>query len=218
MQRFQHLEPRLRDFFSRVQEQLSPRYVHNYTSLADTPYVVDPNEGTSSGSYGTVRKVNHKESGEPLAMKTFREVFYPKQMKKILREIGILEGCNHKNIVRFVQAFRTDDEDDQPVHFVMAPWAPYTLSRFLHTPDVKRKARCPWFQENSSESNRCIYQIMYGLADAVDYLHKHHIKHKDLKPDNILLYQEKSQHPTAFISLQSSMRRKRAPSNQMFGS
>ncbi|KKP04779.1 serine/threonine protein kinase [Trichoderma harzianum] len=200
VQRFQHLEPRLRDFFSRVQEQLNPRYVHNYTSLADTPYVVDPNEGTSSGSYGTVRKVNHKESGEPFAMKTFREVFYPKQMKKILREIGILEGCNHKNIVRFVQAFRTDDEDDQPVHFVMAPWAPYTLSLFLHSPDVKRKARCPWFQQNSSESNRCIYQIMYGLADAVDYLHKHHIKHKDLKPDNILLYQEKSHHPTALIT------------------
>lgn len=156
-------------------------------------------EGASSGSYGTVQKVNHKGSGEPLAMKTVHRVFSNKEMKKILREIGILEVCNHKNIVRFVQAFRTDD-DDQSVRFVMAPWAPYTLSRFLHNHDVKRKARCPWFQPNSSESNRCIYRIMYGLADAVDYLHKHHIKHKDLKPDNILLYQEESHYPAALIT------------------
>ncbi|UKZ72598.1 hypothetical protein TrVFT333_000231 [Trichoderma virens FT-333] len=199
VQRFQRLGPRLQDFFSRALDQISPRYVHSYQSLADTPYVLDPMEEVFAGSYGTVQKVNHKRGGEPLAMKTFHGVFSNKQMKKILTEIGILEVCNHKNIVRLVQAFRTDD-NDHSIRFVMAPWAPYTLLRFLHSPDVKRKARCPWFQLNSPQSSCCLYRIMYELADAVYYLHSHGIKHKDLKPDNILLYQEASDYPTALIT------------------
>jgi len=31
---------------------------------------------------------------------------------------------------------------------------------------------------------------MYELADAVTYLHANQIKHKDIKPENILLYRE----------------------------
>ncbi|KAL7941737.1 kinase-like protein [Trichoderma barbatum] len=199
VQRFRRLEPRLQDFLSRVHEQFSPRYVHKYESLADAPYVLDPTGEVFSGSYGTVQKVSHKRCGDPLAMKTFHGVYSVKQVKKILKEIGILEVCSHKNIVRFVHAFRTDD-DDQSIRFVMAPWAPYTLLRFLYSPDVKRKARCPWFQLNSTQSSRCIYRIMYELADAVAYLHGHGIKHKDLKPDNILLHQEESEYPTALIT------------------
>ncbi|RFU79254.1 serine threonine kinase [Trichoderma arundinaceum] len=199
VQRFQHLEPRLTDFLSRATKHFSPRYVHNYKSLADTPYVVDAAGDVFSGSYGAVQKVNHKRSGESLAMKTFHGVYTNKQVKKILREVGILEVCNHKNIVRFVQAFRTDD-NDQSIRVVMAPWAPYTLLGFLHSPDVKRKARCPWFQPNSPQSNRYIYRMMYELADAVEYLHNHEIKHKDLKPENILIHREASDRPTALIT------------------
>ncbi|UKZ46003.1 hypothetical protein TrVGV298_000200 [Trichoderma virens] len=178
----------------------APRYLHNYKSLADTQYTLDPAGEVFTGSFGIVQKVNNKRSGKPLAMKTFNQVFSEKQVKKILREIGILEVCSHKNIVRFVEAFRTDD-DDQSIRLVMHPWAPYTLLRFLHSSDGKRKARCPWFQQSSSQSSCCmIYRIMYQLADAVDYLHGHAIKHKDLKPDNILLYKEASDYPTALIT------------------
>lgn len=131
----------------------------------------------------------HKRTGEALAIKTFSKVFNDKTTSKILREAGILEVCNHKNIVRLVETFRTKD-DWQSVHLVIAPWAPCTLHDFVNMPEWVRAAKCPWFQAASPLSDLCIYRIMYELADAVSYLHLNEIKHKDLKPDNILLYHE----------------------------
>ncbi|TFA98821.1 Cell division control protein [Trichoderma ghanense] len=199
VKQFQQLEPRLLAFFTRANELSNPRYLHNYQSIAETPFVLDTAGEAYSGSYGTVQKVVHKRTGELLAMKTFRNVFSNKQRDAILREIGILEVCAHRNIVRFVEAFSTED-DDQVIRLVMSPWAPYTLFRFLNCSDVKRKTSCPWFQPDPAQSSRHIYRIMYELADAVAYLHGHGIKHKDIKPDNILLYQEASEFPTAFIT------------------
>lgn len=143
------------------------------------------------GSFGTVQKVCRKRSGEALAMKTFRNIFSDETGRKILREVGVLEVCFHKNIVRLVEAFKVD-EDEHCIRLVMSPWAPYTLTTFLHASEATRKKRCTWFAVGSVESDRTILRIMYELADAVDYLHERSIKHKDLKPDNILLYRETS--------------------------
>ncbi|PTB69327.1 kinase-like protein [Trichoderma citrinoviride] len=198
--RFQQQEPKISDLLHGASKLVSPRHVHSYESIAETPYyVLDPAGEAYSGSYGTVQKVVHKHTGEHLAMKTFHSVFSNKQRKKILREIGILEVCDHQNIVRFIQAFSTED-DDQAIRLVMSPWAPYTLLRFLHSSDVKRKNRCPWFQPDSAPSSCHIYRIMYELADAVGWLHGHGIKHKDIKPENILLHQEASEFPTALVT------------------
>ncbi|OTA07782.1 hypothetical protein A9Z42_0086980 [Trichoderma parareesei] len=197
--RFQQLEPRILELFTSTDELFRPRHVQKYQSIAEAPYILDTTGEAYAGSYGTVQKVVHKRTGEPLAMKTFQNIFSKKQRKQILREIGILEVCNHRNIVCFIHAFSTED-DDQAIRVVMSPWAPYTLLRFLSSFDNKRKACCPWFQPDAAQSNRHIYRIMYELADAVDFLHGHRIKHKDIKPDNILLYQEASESPTALIT------------------
>lgn len=146
-----------------------------------------------------VQRVNHKGSGEALAMKTFQNVFSEKDMKEILRGLRVLEVCDHKNIVQLVEAFRLQD-DDPSMHLVMAPWAPCTLSTFLRMSKEQRKARCPWFKPGAPESDRCIYRIMSGLADGVGYLHSLPIKHKDLKPDNILLYREGGDDVTPLIT------------------
>lgn len=152
-----------------------------------------------SGSYGTVQKVNLKHRAEPLAMKTFHNVFKGNATRKVLREIGVLEVCHHRNIVRLVEAFKVEEEE-HCIRLVIRPWAPYTLTNFLHATDSRRKMRCPWFEPRSSKSDSCIRRIMYELADAVGYLHGRSIKHKDLKPDNILLHREEGDRVTPLIT------------------
>ncbi|KAF9773788.1 hypothetical protein IL306_008357, partial [Fusarium sp. DS 682] len=91
-----------------------------------------------------------------------------------------------------LEAFTVQGEDgDEVIKLILRPWAPYTLEKFLTATDEARKTRCPWFKPHSPQSDLCIYRIMQQLACAVQYLHqkKKPIKHKDIKPDNILLYQ-----------------------------
>lgn len=121
-------------------------------------------------------------------MKTFTHVFSERDKSKVLRELGVLEICHHKNIVELVDALSLDE--DQSIRLVISPWAPCSLSLFLRMWDLKREKTCPWFVPGKPESIRCVYRIMYELADGVAYFHERSIKHKDIKPDNILLYNE----------------------------
>lgn len=90
--------------------------------------------------------------------------------------------------------------EPQTIHIVMTPWAPYTMLDFLLNYDTNRKKKCPWFEPNVPESDVCIFRIMYEMADAVDYLHRLSIKHKDIKPENILLYREGTTRVTPIVT------------------
>ncbi|KAK4033382.1 Serine/threonine-protein kinase H1 [Parachaetomium inaequale] len=197
---FSTSRPKIIDFLTRTTEQFKPRHVYAYRALTDTPYVIDAAAEAFSGSFGTVQKVNHRTTGESFAMKIFRvrNAFLEKDRRNILRELGILEVCCHKNIVELVEAFSLDN--GRSIRLVMAPWAPCTLATFLHESDSERAGRCPWFDPGAAESDHCVFRIMFELADAVSHLHDKMIKHKDLKPDNILLYQEGSRHVTPLIT------------------
>ncbi|KAH7254111.1 kinase-like domain-containing protein [Fusarium redolens] len=158
---------------------LEPRYVHTYNKTEDVPYEQKAFEPIAKGSFGAVVRVEHKNTSEELAMKTF----FCNDRSKILQEIGVLEVCNHPNIVKLVEAFTVanDDryeEDNGVIHLILRPWAPYTLEDFLN-PGAPR-------------SDLCIYRIMKKLAQAVAYMHGRSIKHKDIKPDNILLHEPNS--------------------------
>ena len=168
--------------------QFSPRYIHPYAAAADVPYKVDPSADPSTGAFGTVQKVAHRQLGPSFAQKTFQNIFSSADRNKILREIGVLELCHHRNIVEFVEAYQVNDQPDR-IHLVMYPWAPFTLLQFLRSPE-NRRTRCPWARVNCAESRACIYRMMHGLADAVGHLHGMSITHKDIKPDNILLHHE----------------------------
>lgn len=166
--------------------------------MEDASYKHDFSSSISKGSFALVQKVKHKRTGELLAMKTF---FETSDRAQILREIGILEVCDHPNILKLVEAFTvaTEDEDDK-INIVVRPWAPFTLQKFLESSEKKRRAQCPWFQAGSPQSDMCIYRIMQQLAEAVAYLHRRSIKHKDIKPDNILLHEPEAIPPRAIVA------------------
>ncbi|RTE75161.1 hypothetical protein BHE90_010420, partial [Fusarium euwallaceae] len=177
--------------------RLHPRYVQTYQTMKDTRYDQSSGSTISTGSFASVRMVKHTDTQEKLALKTFIKT---SDRAQILYEIGILQVCDHPNILKLVEAFSmpTEDEDEdegETIQIIMSPWAPFTLQKFLESPN-----RCPWFQPGSPQSQMCVYKIMQQLTDAVVYLHRRSIKHKDIKPDNILLHKPKSSPPHAIIA------------------
>jgi serine/threonine protein kinase len=89
---------------------------------------------------------------------------------------------------------------DQKIHLVTTPWAPFTLMNFLQRDGAVRRAECPWFEPRSSDSNHIILRIMFELSDGICYLPRKSVKHKDIKPDNILLHLESSRNVRPIIT------------------
>lgn len=185
-------------FFSEIDSRHNPRYVQAYQNMEDTPYDQSFASTISNGSYASVRKVKYNRTKEDLAMKTFSK---RSRRAQILYEIGILEVCDHPNILKLVEAISVPTEDgDDMISIILRPWAPFTLHDFLDSPDDKRRDKCPWFQLGSPQSDLCIYRIMQQLAEAVAHLHRLSIKHKDIKPGNLLLHKPASSPPHAIVA------------------
>ena len=66
------------------------------------------NLGTiGEGTYGVVLKCRHKETGQIVAIKKFKESDEDEQVRKTaLREVRILKQLKHDNIVNLIEVFR----------------------------------------------------------------------------------------------------------------
>ena len=66
------------------------------------------NLGTiGEGTYGVVLKCRHKETGQIVAIKKFKESDEDEQVRKTaLREVRILKQLKHENIVNLIEVFR----------------------------------------------------------------------------------------------------------------
>lgn len=123
-----------------------------------------------SGSFGTVYQASRK--GETLAIK---KVFQDRRYKN--RELQVMQGLHHPNIVELKNAFYTETSSSsssggQYLHLVM-DYLPDTLYRLL-----KQHARQPL-----STVRTYIAQLFSGLA----YVHSKGIAHRDIKPHNLLI-------------------------------
>lgn len=84
-----------------------------------------------------------------------------------LREIAILIRCNHPNIVSIIDMVREND------YYMVLPLARDSLGNIIQDLDIDEKINAT-------------YQILSGMA----YLHGRRILHRDIKPDNILIFYE----------------------------
>lgn len=182
-----------------IRAYFSPRYIHSYTSRRHCPYVVDATAPASRGGFGTVRKVRHTLLNPSFAEKSIQNIFSKAERDDIMREIGVLEVCHHRNIVQFIDAFEIEEEPDA-IYIILYPWAPFTLQQFLHGQDNTRRNKCPWFNIDNHESDLIIFRVMNEMAQAVTYLHHLSIKHKDIKPENILLQHAETDQVTPLLT------------------
>jgi serine/threonine protein kinase len=112
-----------------------------------------------------------KDTGECVTIKTIKKNEDTKKEEELVHyEIEILKFCQHKNIVQLIDYFETLEE----IIIVLKYIKGNTLGNFL-----KEKN----FNLNEMEVANIIYQIAQGL----EYLQKFGIVHRDIKPDNIMI-------------------------------
>ncbi|XP_033851762.3 serine/threonine-protein kinase 36-like isoform X1 [Acipenser ruthenus] len=126
-------------------------------------------EVVGEGSFGRVYKGRRKFSGQVVALKFIPKVGRSeKELRSLKREIEIMRGLMHPNIVLLLDSFETDREV-----VVVTEYAEGELFQILED------------DGNLPESR--VREIACQLVSALYYLHSHRILHRDMKPQNILL-------------------------------
>ena len=131
-------------------------------------------ETIGEGAFAKVKLARHIQTGEKVAIKIInKEEIYNFDIKKIKKEINILQRLKHKNIIQLYEIMETHKN----LYIIME----YCEGKELFEYIVKRK--------HLTEREACRY--FQQIINGVEYLHLSNITHRDLKPENLLLDNKK---------------------------
>ncbi|OAL03473.1 kinase-like protein [Phaeosphaeriaceae sp. SRC1lsM3a] len=172
---------------SEVQDDgLPPKLPNDFIwSLTGTKHVDYPANQHFEGETATVGRSGHLGSGgfgsvDVVVCK--RRILARKQMHstrvdaETRREARILEGIIHRHVIQLVGSYTQRNR----FYLLLHPVAECNLKEFMQTPENERDL--PW-DHNLKSAFGC-------LAGAVAFLHstKIAVKHKDIKPTNVLMF------------------------------
>ncbi|XP_073312075.1 serine/threonine-protein kinase GRIK2-like [Primulina huaijiensis] len=131
------------------------------------------------GSYGKVVLYRSYIDGKNYAIKSFHKSYLLKirvtpsetAMSDVLREVLIMKGLSHPNIVNLIEVI----DDPTTDHFFMV--LEYVEGKWVF--DGTGPACC--LEENTAR------KYLRGVVSGLMYLHAHNIVHGDIKPDNLLI-------------------------------
>uniref|UniRef100_A0A2I2YYG5 Serine/threonine-protein kinase 36 n=1 Tax=Gorilla gorilla gorilla TaxID=9595 RepID=A0A2I2YYG5_GORGO len=125
-------------------------------------------EMIGEGSFGRVYKGRRKYSAQVVALKFIPKLGRSeKELRNLQREIEIMRGLRHPNIVHMLDSFETDKE------VCFDNYAEGELFQIL--------------EDDGKLPEDQVQAIAAQLVSALYYLHSHRILHRDMKPQNILL-------------------------------
>ncbi|KAI9868230.1 MAG: hypothetical protein M1813_006975 [Trichoglossum hirsutum] len=150
---------------------------HGHFSVSGDTYF-EPVELLGKGGFGEVDRVMSRLSRDEFARKrmqrgkTFRKD--KEAISNFEHELTTLKRLSHHHLVKFVGSYT----DPKYVCLIMSPVAESNLAQFLQASPLQKEKRA------------LLRQSFGCLASAVFYLHDNKIRHKDIKPANILVYRD----------------------------
>ncbi|XP_076858514.1 serine/threonine-protein kinase SIK1 [Brachyhypopomus gauderio] len=122
------------------------------------------------GNFAVVKLARHKVTKTQVAIKIIDKTrLNSSNLEKIYREVQIMKLLNHPHIIKLYQVMETKD-----MLYIVTEYAKHgemfdylTSHGRMSEPDARRK--------------------FWQILTAVDYCHRHHIVHRDLKTENLLL-------------------------------
>ncbi|KAL1615796.1 hypothetical protein SLS54_008801 [Diplodia seriata] len=139
------------------------------------------------GSYGLVKKIRSVVTGEFLVAKEIRWSSSQGQAKRgtILEELRMHRRLNHRHIAKVVGSYTKQGLGTTIFGIVITPLAQYDLRAFLEHIVWKRETNVSVLDDIS------LLSASFGcLASGLSYLHGQKVKHKDIKPGNILVHND----------------------------
>jgi len=126
-------------------------------------------EKIGEGTYGVVYKARNNLSGEVVALKKIKLESEEEGIPSTaIKEISLLKGLNHPNIVRLYDV----QHGDKKLTLVF---------EFLDL-DLKK-----YFDEKGKPPVPVLKSFLYQLLNGIAFCHEHRVLHRDLKPQNLLI-------------------------------
>ncbi len=129
-----------------------------------------------SGGFGTVFRAVDVDLDRPVAIKVLNPLYLrdTRWVARFRREARLMARLDHPNIVPILEI----GEDDARLYLAM---------KLIDGPDltalIKQNGALPW---------DFVLEITSQIASALDYAHQQNVIHRDLKPGNILISNDKA--------------------------